>query len=154
MDSEANLPGEITEVVGISGATSVAGQPAQLAAVALGNLIQTTNQAQENAVGNQQSANAIQATVLGKVAGMLTTVGPLEAMSAQQILTGNAVAEELGALKAVVAPWTKGGGVPPVPPRRAGGGTSPSHPITSGTVWVRPEHDVEVRVEPLKSTLR
>jgi hypothetical protein len=100
---DKNLPGEITEGVAIANVKSVAEQPATLANIFLGNLIQNTNQAQENAVSFQQTQNSVQATVLGKVVQMLTTLGPLESMSAQQILTGNSVAEELGALKAAVA---------------------------------------------------
>jgi hypothetical protein len=101
--SSKTLPGEITEGIAIANVKSVAEQPAQLANLSLGNLIQNTNQAQENAVSFQQTLNSVQATVLGKVVQMLTTLGPLESMSAQQILTGNSVAEELGALKAAVA---------------------------------------------------
>jgi hypothetical protein len=37
---------------------------------------------------------------------MITTLGPLESMSAQQILTGNAVAEEISDLKAAVSALT------------------------------------------------
>jgi hypothetical protein len=40
--------------------------------------------------------------VVGKVVGMLTQLGPLEAMSAQQVLTGNSTAEELAELKAAL----------------------------------------------------
>jgi hypothetical protein len=100
------LPGEITESIAIANAKSVAETPAQLANLALGNLIQNTNQSQQNAVSNQQNVNSLQATVLGKVVQMITTLGPLESMSAQQILTGNAVAEEISALKASVASLT------------------------------------------------
>jgi len=101
-----NLPGEITEAIAIANVKSVAEQPAQLANILLGNLIQNTNQAQENAVSFQQTQNSIQATVLGKVVNMLTSLGPLESMSAQQILTGNSVAQEIGALKASIQAFT------------------------------------------------
>ncbi len=102
MAKTSNLPGEITESIAIANVKSVAEQPATLANLALGNLIQNTNQAQENAVSIQQAQNSVQTTVVGKVVHMLTALDPLEAMSAQQILSGNAVAEELGALKAAV----------------------------------------------------
>jgi hypothetical protein len=106
MANDKNLPGEITESIAIANAKSVAETPAQLANLALGNLIQNINQSQQNAVSNQQNVNSLQATVLGKVVQMITTLGPLEAMSAQQILTGNAVAEEISDLKAAVAAMT------------------------------------------------
>lgn len=102
----SSLPGEITEGIAIANVKSVAEQPATLANIQLANLVQNTNQAQENAVSFQQTQNSVQATVLGKVVNMLTALGPLEAMSAQQILTGNSVAEEIGALKASVQAFT------------------------------------------------
>lgn len=102
-----NLPDEITTAIALANVKSVAEQPAQLANLFLGNLIQNTNQAQENAVSFQQTQNNIQATVLGKVVNLLTTLGPLEAMSAQQILTGNSVAEEISALKATVSAFKR-----------------------------------------------
>ena len=98
----STLPGSITEGISIANIKSIAEQPATLANLFLGNTIQNTNQTQENAVSNQQALNSVQTTVLGKVVNMLTTLGPLESMSATQILTGNSVAEELGALKASV----------------------------------------------------
>lgn len=107
MATTSSLPGEITESIGIANVKSVAEQPATLANIQLANLVQNTNQAQENAVSFQQTQNSIQATVLGKVVNMLTSLGPLEAMSAQQILTGNAVAEEISALKATVQAFAR-----------------------------------------------
>lgn len=93
----------ITDSVSSASTKSTAESTTTLANLALGNLIQNINQAQENAVSMQQSLNTIQATVLGKVVGMLTTLGPLEAMSAQHLLTGNSVAETLADLRASVA---------------------------------------------------
>lgn len=93
---------QITDAVSNASAKSVGEQPATLANLALGNLIQNINLAQENAVANQQALNSLQTTVLGKVVNMITTLGPLEAMSAQQLLTGNALAEEIASLKAAV----------------------------------------------------
>ncbi len=97
------LPEEITQSIAIANAKSVAEQPATLSNLMLGNLVQNTNQSQQNAVSNQQNVNGISQAILSKVVNLLTTLGPLEAMSTQQILTGNAVAEELGDLKATVA---------------------------------------------------
>lgn len=87
-------------VPGDADAKSVAEQPAILSNLALANLIQNINQAQQNAVSNQQAMNQVSVAVVGKVVSLLTTLGPLEAMSAQQLLTGNAVAEEIADLKA------------------------------------------------------
>src|SRR5688500_6135332 len=102
-----SLPREITTAIAIANVKSIAEQPAQLANILLGNFIQSTNQSQQNAVSFQQTQNSLQATVLGKVVNMLTTLGPLESMSAQQILTGNSVAQEVAALKASVAAFAR-----------------------------------------------
>ncbi len=96
------MPNDITEAVSVSNVSAIAGQPAVLSNLALGNLIQNINLSQQNAIANQQTMNEIQATVVGKVVNLLTTLGPLEAMSAQQLLTGNALAEELADLKATL----------------------------------------------------
>lgn len=101
-DTTSSIPSEITESIAISSLKSIAEQPSVLSNVLLSNLIMNTNMAQQNAVSFQQTQNSIQATVTGKVVGMLTTLGPLEAMSSQQILTGNTTAEEIADLKAAL----------------------------------------------------
>src|SRR6185503_20454775 len=94
------LPESTLESIAVANAKSVAEQPATLANLQLGNLGQNTNQSQQNSVSMQHTVNNIQATILGKVANMLTTVGPLEAVSVQEILTGNATAQGLAEIKA------------------------------------------------------
>ena len=94
------LPDTILESIAVANAKSVAEQPATLANLQLGNLGQSTNQSQQNAVSMQQTMNNIQATILGKVANMLTTVQPLEAVSVSEVLTGNRTAEDLADIKA------------------------------------------------------
>jgi len=103
----ASLPEEIIQSISIANAKSVAEQPSTLANLQLGNLGQNTNQSQQNAVSMQQTLNNVQATVLGKIVNMLTTVGPLEAVSTEHVLTGNSVAEEIGAMRAVVQPLVR-----------------------------------------------
>ncbi len=158
MATQSNLPGDIVESVALTSANGVAEQPAALANLSLGNLAQNVNQAQQNSVSIQQSQNSVQATTLGSVVKMLTSLGPLQAISAQELLTGDAVAQELGSLKAVVdtlnAPPSGGGssssGVPVLPIRRPkGSGKTPDDPITGGDVFVKPvKSDVNVIVEP------
>lgn len=101
-EQPTTLPNDITEAVSISNVSTIAGQPAVLSNLALGNLIQNINMSQQNAITHQQSMNEIQATVLAKVINVMTALGPLEAMSAQQLLTGNALAQELADLKAAL----------------------------------------------------
>ena len=96
------LPEEITEAVAINSIKSIAEQPAVLANLALANLINNVNISQQNAIANQQAMNQIQATVTGKLVNLLTTLGPLEAMSAQQLLTNNSLAQDLADLKAII----------------------------------------------------
>jgi hypothetical protein len=156
MANDSNLPGEITEVIGVSSVNSVGDTPAQLANLALGNLIQSTNQSQQNSVSNQQTTNSLQATVVGKVVSMLTTLGPLESKSAEQILTGNAVAEEISDLKASVASFTGNNPLAPLTPAGGGGGgggggRSPNRPVTGGNIYVRPERPVKVFVQETSS---
>jgi hypothetical protein len=103
------LPREIIQGIAIANVKSVAEQPATLANLMLANLVQNTNQSQQNAVSNQQNVNGIQQAILSKVVNLLTTLGPLQAMSAQQLLSGNAVAEEISDLKATVAAFARAG---------------------------------------------
>lgn len=98
----AAVPGDVVEAIAISNLKAVAEQPASLANLALANLVQNTNLAQQNAVSHQQAMNQLSVAIVGKVVNLLTTLGPEEAMSAQQLLTGNAVAEEIADLKAAV----------------------------------------------------
>lgn len=102
----AHLPTDESKPTTVD-ATSASEKTAPLSNLALGNLIQNVNQAQENAVSFQQSQNSIQATVLGKVVNMLTQLGPLEAMSAQQVPTESEIAENLAAVKEELATGTK-----------------------------------------------
>lgn len=101
-----SVPGDVVESVAIANAKSVAEQPAILANLALSNVIANINLAQQNAVSNQQALNEIGVSVVGKVVNLLTTLGPLEAMSAEKVLTGNAVAEEIADLKAALQAFT------------------------------------------------
>jgi len=136
------LPGEIVEGVAIASLNAVGMQPSTLANIELGNFIQNTNQAQENEVSFQQTLDGVQATVLGKVVNMLTSLGPLASMSAQQILTGNAVAEELGALQATVQAFSSSSNITPVTIARpilpGAPGSSAARPITVGALRLNP----------------
>ena len=94
---------EIETAVAIANVSSVAQQPAMLSNLMFANTIANVNLAQANAVSNQQNMNEVGASVVGKVVNSITNLGPLEAMSALQILTGNEVAEELIDIKSAMA---------------------------------------------------
>ena len=87
----------------IANVKSVAEQPAMLSNLMFANNVSNTNLAQANAVSNQQNMNEVGTSVVGKVVNSITNLGPLEAMSALQILTGNEVAEELIDIKSAMA---------------------------------------------------
>ncbi|HYO12986.1 MAG TPA: hypothetical protein VE685_07325 [Thermoanaerobaculia bacterium] len=95
--------GDAAEAAADAHLKSVAAQPAILANLSLSNLIQNINLAQQNAVSNQQAMNQLSVAIVGKTVNLLTTLGPEEARSAEQVLTGNSVVEEIADLKAAVA---------------------------------------------------
>jgi hypothetical protein len=78
----------------IANVKSVAEQPAMLCNLMFGNLVNNTNLGQQNALANQQASNEVGRSVTGKVVNTILNLGPLEAMSALQILTGQEVAEQ------------------------------------------------------------
>lgn len=137
-DASGALPGAVVEAVALAGASGVGLQPSTLADIQLSNLVQNTNQAAENEVSFQQTQNGIQATALGKVVNMLTTLGPLQSMSATQLLTGNAVAEEIGGLKGTLAAFSGGGRRKKGELQPGEAGFSAVSAITSGTVRLNP----------------
>jgi len=102
VSTATGLPADIIQSLSVSGVGSLAMQPSILASLQLSNLIQNTNQSQQNAVSFQQTLNGVQVTVLGKVVNMLTAVGPLEAASVSMLFSGNAVASQLAALRAMM----------------------------------------------------
>jgi hypothetical protein len=80
--SDESLPKSIVGSIAV-GNTSVAQQPAILANVAMGNLVQNVNMAQQNAVSAQQSMNQLQMATLGKAVNVLTSQGPAQAAAAR-----------------------------------------------------------------------
>jgi hypothetical protein len=96
------LDDQVLEAVAIGNLKSISEQPAMLANLAYSNMVANTNLSAQNAVANQQGLNELGVSVLGKTVNIVSTLGPLESKSASEILTGNAVAEEIGDLKATV----------------------------------------------------
>jgi hypothetical protein len=156
-DDNSSLPEEIVEAVALAGVNSVAQQPAALSNLMLSNLVQNTNQSQQNAVSNQQNVNGIEQAILGKAVDLLIKLGPLEGMSAQQLLTGNAAAGALADLKGTLAAFAgdpAGPAAPSLRRRTTIPGRTRTHPITRGTVFVRPgpsaEDNVNIVIEEAK----
>jgi hypothetical protein len=104
----STLPAELVEQVAAVNLNSVAVQPAMLSNLAYSNVVLNTNLAAQNAVANQQALNEAGVSVLGKTVNIVSNLGPVEAKAAQEILTGNTVAEQIADLKAALAAFNGG----------------------------------------------
>lgn len=92
---DSPLPDQVTEAIAVGGVNSVAGQPSSLANLSFGNAAANINLTQQNAAANQQALNNLGLSVVGAAVNMVADLDPLEAMSAEQVLTGNVVAQEI-----------------------------------------------------------
>jgi 5-enolpyruvylshikimate-3-phosphate synthase len=98
-----NLDPGVVEAVAIGNLKSISEQPAMLSNLAYSNTVMNTNLAAQNAVSNQQALNELGVSILGKTVNVVSNLGPLEAKSAQEILTGNTMGELIADLKAATA---------------------------------------------------
>ena len=116
---EKVLPDEIIESTAISSLASISEQPAMLSNMAYSDTITNGNLSEQNAVANQQSMNEVGVAVTDKQVNLLSTLGPLESKSSLEILTGNALAESIADLKAIIkgfsTPASGGGQAEPSP---------------------------------------
>jgi len=101
-ENNTSLPDSIIQSIAIGNAKSIGEQPAMLSNLAYSNTIANTNLSQQNAVANQQAMNELGIAIVGKTVNSLTNLGPLEARSAVDVLTGNSLAEEIADLKAAI----------------------------------------------------
>lgn len=97
---------ETATIIGITNLKSVGEQPAMLSNLAYSNTITNTNLSQQNAVANQQAMNELGISIVGKTVNKVSDLGPLEARSAIDVLTDNALADEIASLKAVLQAFT------------------------------------------------
>lgn len=102
MPDDNTMDPQVLQAVAVSNLKSIAEQPAMLANLAFSNLVTNTNLAAQNAIAHQQALNELGISILGKTVNLIATLGPLEAKSAEELLTGNTIAEEIAALKAAV----------------------------------------------------
>ncbi len=93
---------ETETVLSINALKSIAEQPAMLANLAYSNLVANTNLSQQNAVSNQQAMNELGIAIVGKTVNTVSNLGPLEARSAVDVLTDNALADEIASLRATL----------------------------------------------------
>ena len=100
--TNTNFEPTIIEGIAIGNLKSISEQPAMLSNLAYSNTVVNTNLSMQNAVANQQAMNELGVAVTGKTINRLINLGPLEAISTTQVLTGNTVAEEILDLKAAI----------------------------------------------------
>lgn len=97
------LSSKVLESLAISNLISIAEQPGMLSNLAYTNLVANTNLSMQNAVANQQWLNQLGVAILGRTVNSMTGLHPLEVASANYILTGNTIAREIVALRAMLS---------------------------------------------------
>lgn len=107
MPDTASPLNETATVVAIANLKSIAEQPAMLSNLAYSNAVANTNLSQQNAVANQQAMNELGISIVGKTVNKVSDLGPLEARSAVDVLTDNALADEIASLRATIAAFTQ-----------------------------------------------
>ncbi len=115
---DSPIPDQIIESIAVGGVTSVGGQSAVLSNISFGNAAANVNLAQQNAVANQQAMNNLGLSVVGGAVNLVADLNPLEAMSAEQVLTGNVVAQELVAIQGALKDLSGITGRPGSPPTK------------------------------------
>lgn len=83
---------EVVEAIGIAHMSSLAEQPGMLSNLSYSNMVSATNLSMQNAAAQQQAMNEINTTVLAKNIGRVGDLQPLQSISSNMVLTGNAVA--------------------------------------------------------------
>ena len=94
---------EVTQAVAVGNLKSISEQPAMLSNLAYANAVQSTDMVAKNATSSQQGLNEVGQAVVSRGAGELLKIGPLEARSAVDVLTDNALAEAIADLKGTLA---------------------------------------------------
>jgi killing trait domain-containing protein len=160
------LPKDITDSVAIGNMKSIAEQPAMLSNLAYSNTVVNGNLSMQNSVANQQSQNEVGMSVTGKVINLLSTLGPLESKSCNEILTGNVMAEQISNLKATIEAFKQeqtakkpvNPVIGPVNPVIGSVPGSKDNPLPPGTYHAKAESDIiitnadNVKATPTPST--
>ncbi len=97
-----SLPDAVIKSVAIGNLNCVSQQAAMISNLAFSNTVANTNLSHQNAVANQQSMNELGVAVTGKVVHLLTSLGPLEVKSCNELLSGNMLAEAILNLTAIL----------------------------------------------------
>jgi hypothetical protein len=102
-------------VLELTSLNSNGGQPSRLGNLNYSNFVTNTNLGAQNAVANQQAMNELGISVVGKAINKVANLSPIEGRSSVNVLTDNALADEIASLRAAIEAFS-GGGIRPVPP--------------------------------------
>lgn len=100
---EPETPGTtpVTEALAIDQTSTAGMQPSATSNLCFSNAVQNRGLAAHNALSVQQSLNQVSVATLGKAVAAVQTAGPVEAKSAQVLLSSNPVAEKLAINNAI-----------------------------------------------------
>ncbi|GKT26511.1 hypothetical protein [Acidovorax sp. SUPP3334] len=96
------IDAQVTSAVAVGNLKAISEQPAMLSNLAYSNVVTTNNLGQQNAVANQQAVGELGIPLVAKATNTIGTIGPMEARSAVNVLTNNALAQTIADLKATV----------------------------------------------------
>src|SRR5277367_2680160 len=94
-DSISEGESVVIEVGSLDTLAAEAAQPAMISNVSSSNVISNINRSTQNAVSNQFAVSQLSVSIVGKALSMIGTVQPMEVRSAQNVLTGSALAESI-----------------------------------------------------------
>jgi hypothetical protein len=89
---------------------AISSQPAELSNLEFSNAVTNNGMAAQNAVTNQSAISQVGLTAVGKAVQMVSSLTPMQARSAQEVLTGSQVASGIAVQKSIITP------IPPLPP--------------------------------------
>ncbi|USG63067.1 RebB family R body protein [Sneathiella marina] len=103
MANDTPVNNKITDAVTQSNLTVLGGAPAQSMATAYQMMAQAVGVSMQNAVANQHSMNTIDNAIVSQGIAMLYSIDSVsEVKASQEILSGNANAEIVSALRAII----------------------------------------------------
>ncbi|MFC7519346.1 hypothetical protein ACFQS6_15920 [Xanthomonas populi] len=100
------LEEEVVSAVAIGNLKAISEQPAMLSNLAYPNVLASNNLGQQNAISNQQAVTELGIPVVAKATNSISTICPLEARSAVDILTANELSQTIADLKATIAAFS------------------------------------------------
>jgi hypothetical protein len=99
-DSGSESESVVIEAGSLNSLATDAIQPAMVSNVSSSNVVSNINRSTQNAVSNQFAVSQLSVSIVGKALSLIGTVQPMEAKSAQNVLSGSSLAESIASLKA------------------------------------------------------